>query len=58
MAITIGQRIGSYTGGLETAGSSRCIVMELVEGETLQERIVQGPIPVEDVLSIARRIAC
>ena len=34
----------------------RCIVMELVEGETLQAQIRRGPIPVNDALAIARRI--
>ena len=33
------------------------LVMELVEGPTLAERIAQGPIPVDDALAIARQIA-
>jgi len=33
------------------------IVMELIEGPTLAERIVQGPIPIEETLPIARQIA-
>ena len=33
------------------------LVMELVEGETLAERISQGPIPLEEVLGIAKQIA-
>jgi serine/threonine protein kinase len=33
------------------------LVMELVEGPTLAERISQGPIPVEEALAIARQIA-
>jgi eukaryotic-like serine/threonine-protein kinase len=32
------------------------LVMELVEGETLAERIQQGPIPLEEALAIARQI--
>src|SRR5690349_14506957 len=33
------------------------LVMELVEGTTLAERIEQGPIPPEEALAIARQIA-
>jgi Tol biopolymer transport system component len=33
------------------------LVLELVEGPTLAERIAQGPMPVEEALSIARQIA-
>jgi eukaryotic-like serine/threonine-protein kinase len=33
------------------------LVMELVEGPTLAERIQQGPIPVDEALEIARQIA-
>jgi eukaryotic-like serine/threonine-protein kinase len=43
--------------GLEGSGKSQCIVMELVEGETLQERLKHGPIPLEEALSMARQIA-
>src|SRR5688572_9675633 len=32
------------------------LVMELVEGQTLSERIKQGPIPVDEALAIARQI--
>jgi eukaryotic-like serine/threonine-protein kinase len=31
--------------------------MELVEGPTLADRIAQGPIPVDEALSIAKQIA-
>jgi len=35
----------------------RALVMELVEGPTLAERIAQGAIPLEEALAIARQIA-
>jgi serine/threonine protein kinase len=35
----------------------RAIALELVEGPTLAERIMQGPIPVDEAVSIARQIA-
>ena len=35
----------------------RALVMELVEGPTLAERIAQGPIPLEEALPIVRQIA-
>ena len=35
----------------------KALVMELVEGATLAERIAQGPIPVDEALPIARQIA-
>jgi serine/threonine-protein kinase len=34
----------------------RALVMELVEGPTLAERIAEGPIPLEEALAIARQI--
>src|ERR1043166_5329929 len=42
--------------GLEESGEMHCIVMELVEGETLQARIEHGPIPVDEALTIATQI--
>jgi len=43
--------------GLEKAGSVEALVLELVEGETLAERIAQGPMPVDEALAVARQIA-
>ncbi len=43
--------------GLEESGRTRAIVMELVEGPTLEERIAQGAIPVPETLQIARQLA-
>lgn len=43
--------------GLEESGATRALVMELVEGPTLAERISRGPDSVEEALPIARQIA-
>ena len=43
--------------GLEEAGGVRALVMELVEGPTLADRIAQGAIPAGEALPIARQIA-
>jgi serine/threonine protein kinase len=42
--------------GLEESAGTRCIVLEFVDGETLQERIGRGPVPVDEALEIARQI--
>ena len=43
--------------GLEQSGSIHYLVLELVPGETLAERISRGPIPLEEALDIATKIA-
>ena len=43
--------------GVEEQQDGAVLVLELVEGPTLADRIAQGPIPVDDVVSIARQIA-
>jgi serine/threonine protein kinase len=43
--------------GLEEAAGVRALVLELVEGPTLADRIRHGPIPVDEALPIARQIA-
>jgi len=43
--------------GLEKTGNVEALVLELVEGETLAERIAAGPVPVDEALAIARQIA-
>src|SRR5271155_5462364 len=42
--------------GLEDSGSAYALVMELVEGPTLADRITSGPMPSEEVLPIAKQI--
>jgi eukaryotic-like serine/threonine-protein kinase len=43
--------------GLEVQGSTRALVMELVEGPTLAERLEPGSLPLDESLSIAGQIA-
>jgi serine/threonine protein kinase len=43
--------------GLEDSGGMRALVMELVEGPTLADRIKEGAIPLEEALPIAKQIA-
>ncbi len=43
--------------GLERSDGVTALVMEMVEGPTLADRIAHGPIPIEETLSIAKQIA-
>ena len=43
--------------GLERSGGTTALVMELVEGPTLADRIKLGPMPAADVRAIALQIA-
>jgi serine/threonine protein kinase len=43
--------------GLEESDAKRFIVMELVEGETLANRLQKGPLPVEEALQVCRQVA-
>jgi serine/threonine-protein kinase len=42
---------------LEKSAGITALVMELVDGLTLADRIVQGPVPVDETLAIAKQIA-
>ena len=43
--------------GMEQSSGQHFLVMELVEGQTLAERLLRGPMPVEETLPIALQIA-
>ena len=43
--------------GIEEADGTRALVLELVEGPTLADRISEGPIPLDEALPIAKQIA-
>ena len=43
--------------GFEKADGVRFLALELVPGETLQERVAKGPVPVEEALEVCRQIA-
>ena len=43
--------------GLEEADGIRALVLELIEGPTLADRIAHGPMPLDEALGIARQIA-
>ncbi|MEE9161503.1 MAG: protein kinase, partial [Candidatus Neomarinimicrobiota bacterium] len=43
--------------GIEDAGQTKALVLQLIEGPTLADKIAQGPIPVEEALKIALQMA-
>ena len=43
--------------GIEKSDDTQALVLELVEGPTLADRIAQGPIPIDEALPIAKQIA-
>jgi len=43
--------------GLEDAGNLHALVLELVEGDTLDDRVRRGPLPLAQALTVAQQIA-
>src|SRR5258708_15179723 len=43
--------------GLDEANGQQFLVLELVDGDSLDRRIARGPIPVDEALAIAKQIA-
>jgi eukaryotic-like serine/threonine-protein kinase len=43
--------------GVEESGGQPVIVMEMIEGETLADRLVRGPLPIEQALALAIQVA-
>ena len=43
--------------GVEDVGESRALVLELVDGPTLADRLARGPIPLDEAIAIARQMA-
>jgi eukaryotic-like serine/threonine-protein kinase len=42
--------------GLEVAGASRYLILEFIDGESLADRLQRGPLPRDEVVTMARQI--
>lgn len=43
--------------GIEEGASGSALILELVDGPTLADRIARGPVPIDEALPIALQIA-
>jgi serine/threonine-protein kinase len=43
--------------GLEDVNGSQCLILELVDGETIADRLKAGPLPLAEAVAIARQVA-
>ena len=43
--------------GVEDAGATSVLVLELADGGTLRDRLARGPLPMDETLAIARQVA-
>ena len=44
--------------GIEQRDDTKALVVELVDGPTLADRIAQGPMPLDEALPVAKQVGC